>query len=80
MRIALRSIQRVGAITTQSSINPRRKKEVTKDLPRVMERITPYGVVICKGGYEMDYKGMRYENEKFIRNVENHVLWAWSET
>jgi len=50
----------------KASLNPRRQKEVTNGLPRGMEKITPYGVVICKDGHEMDYKGMRYENEKFI--------------
>ncbi|MCR4292793.1 MAG: hypothetical protein NUV76_07935 [Candidatus Kuenenia sp.] len=50
----------------KASLNPRRKKEITEGLPRGMEKITPYGVVICKGDYEMDYKGMRYEKEKFI--------------
>jgi hypothetical protein len=53
-------------IELKASLNPRRKKEVTEDLPRGMDKITPYGAVICKGGYEMDYKGMRYENEKYI--------------
>jgi len=37
-----------------------------KDLPRGIEKITPYGVPICIAGYEMDYKGIRYDNEKFI--------------
>ncbi len=50
----------------KASLNPRRKKEVTEGLPRGMEKITPYGAVICKGSHEMDYKGMRYESEKFI--------------
>lgn len=48
------------------SFNPRRAQPVTKDLPRGIEKVTPYGVPICKAGYEMDYKGIRYENEKFI--------------
>ena len=50
----------------KASLNPRRKKEVTEGLPRGMKKITPYGVVICKGDHEMDYKGIRYEKEKFI--------------
>ncbi|MCP5003731.1 MAG: hypothetical protein GY941_07220 [Planctomycetes bacterium] len=50
----------------KASLNPRRQKGVTEGLPRGMEKITPYGVVICKGGHDMDYKGMRYEKEKFI--------------
>jgi len=53
-------------IELKASLNPRRKKEITEDLPRGVEKITPYGTVICMAGYEMDYKGMRIENEKFI--------------
>jgi hypothetical protein len=53
-------------IELKASFNPRRTKTVTDNLPRGMDKITPYGTVICKGGYEMDYKGARYESEKFI--------------
>ncbi len=53
-------------IELKTSLNPRRKKEITEDLPRGIKKITPYGVPICIGEYEMDYKGVRYENEKFI--------------
>ncbi|HDH12349.1 MAG TPA: hypothetical protein ENG83_09200 [Nitrospirae bacterium] len=53
-------------IELKASLNPRRKKDVTRDLPRAIEKITPYGVPICTAGYEMEYKGMRYEKEKFI--------------
>ncbi|MCP5004217.1 MAG: hypothetical protein GY941_09795 [Planctomycetes bacterium] len=58
--------QKEVGIELKTSLNPRRKKAVTKDLPRGIERITAYGVPICIAGYEMQYKGMRYENEKFI--------------
>jgi len=50
----------------KSSMNPRRRKDVTKDLPRGIEKITPYGVPVCRAGYEMDYQGMRIKEEKFI--------------
>ncbi len=53
-------------IELKASLNPRRRKDVTEDLPRGMEKMTPYGTLICKGGYEMDYKGIRYEAGKFI--------------
>ena len=53
-------------IELKASFNPRRKKEINENLPRGIEKITPYGVPICKAGYEMEYQGMRYENEKFI--------------
>ena len=39
---------------------------MTVNLPRGMEKITPYGTLFCHAGYEMDYQGMRYESEKFI--------------
>ena len=54
------------SIRLRASLNPRRRKSVTANLPRGMEKITPYGTLFCSAGYEMDYKGMRYESEKFI--------------
>ena len=53
-------------IRLRASLNPRRRKSVTINLPRGMEKITPYGHLVCKAGFEMDYTGMRYESEKFI--------------
>ena len=53
-------------IELKASINPRRKKELTEDLPRGISRITPYGSVICTGGHEMDYQGMRQKTGKYI--------------
>ena len=54
------------SIRLRASLNPRRRKSVTANMPRGMEKITPYGTLYCRAGYEMDYKGMRYESEKFI--------------
>jgi hypothetical protein len=53
-------------IELKASFNPRRSKAITEGLPRGMEKITPHGAPICLGGYEMDYQGIRYANEKFI--------------
>ena len=53
-------------IEVKASFNPRGKKEITEDLPRGIDKITPYGIPVCKAGYEMEYQGMRYEHEKFI--------------
>ncbi len=53
-------------IELKTSFNPRRKKDVTEGLPPGMEKITPYGVPICIAGYEMEYKGIRYDAGKFI--------------
>ena len=53
-------------IELKASLNPRRRKDVTENLPRGMEKMTPYGTLICKDGYEMDYQGIRYEARKFI--------------
>ncbi len=50
----------------KTSLNPRRRKEVTEGLPRGIAKVTPYGKVICIAGEEMDYKGMRPADEKFI--------------
>lgn len=53
-------------VELKASINPRRKKDIIKNLPRGMEKITPYGNPICLAGHVMDYKGTRYEAENFI--------------
>lgn len=54
------------SIELKTSLNPRRKKTVTENLPRGIREITPYGDPICVAGFIMDYKGMRYDTEKFI--------------
>ena len=58
--------EEILGITLKTSLNPRRRKTVT-DLPQKgMEKMTPYGTLVCKGGLEMDFKGARYEDEAFI--------------
>jgi hypothetical protein len=53
-------------VDLRASFNPRRSKPITDNLPRGIEKITPYGVPICIAGYELDYKGIRFDSEKFI--------------
>ena len=53
-------------VELKASFNPRRSKPITENLPRGIEKITPYGVPICIAGYELDYQGIRYDSEKFI--------------
>ncbi|MES9857881.1 MAG: hypothetical protein ABW166_14975 [Sedimenticola sp.] len=53
-------------VELKASFNPRRSKAITQNLPRGIEKITPYGVPICLAGYGMDYQGIRYANETFI--------------
>lgn len=53
-------------VELKASFNPRRSKPITNDLPRGIEKITPYGVPICLAGHELDYQGIRYVQEKFI--------------
>ena len=68
-------------IELKTSLNPRRRQAVTDRLPRGMEKMTPYGNLICKAGYEMDYQGIRYEAEKFIYQApvdENNVSLCMS--
>jgi len=61
-------------VELKASLNPRRKKEVTKGLPRGIDKITPYGNPICLEGHVMDYKGVRYEAEKFIYEAPQNEL------
>jgi len=53
-------------IELKASLNPRRKKTVTENLPKGMKKLTAYGNLVCNAGFEMDYKGARYKTEKFI--------------
>jgi len=53
-------------VELKASFNPRAKKAIITNLPRGIDRITPYGVPICHAGHKMEYKGIRYDNEKFI--------------
>ncbi|NUO10172.1 MAG: transposase [Candidatus Brocadia sp.] len=57
---------RIAKVGLKASFNPRGKKDVTENLPRGIDKITPYGIPVCKAGCEMEYQGMRYEHEKFI--------------
>ena len=53
-------------IELKASFNPRRTKPVTENLPPGMAKITASGNLICNGGFEMDYKGARFDFDKFI--------------
>jgi len=50
----------------RTSTNPRKRKDITTNLPRGIVKITPFGYVICMSGREMEYQGIRYELEKYI--------------
>jgi len=53
-------------IELKASLNPRRKKTVTENLPKGMKKLTAYGNLVCNADFEMDYQGVRNETEKFI--------------
>lgn len=53
-------------IELKTSLNPRGRKPVVENLPDGMSKVTPLGEVLCNAGYEMDYKGARFDFEKFI--------------
>jgi hypothetical protein len=53
-------------IDLKASFNPRRTQPVTPNLPHGMSKVTATGNLICNGGFEMDYKGARFDFEKFI--------------
>jgi hypothetical protein len=59
-------------IELKASFNPRRSKPITEQLPRGIQKITPYGVPVCLAGHEFDYKGCRYASEKFIYEAPHH--------
>lgn len=53
-------------IQLKTSLNPRRRYTITANLPKGMDRLTPYANLVCRGGQIMDYQGVRYDMEKFI--------------
>lgn len=53
-------------IELKASFNPRGKKAITEGLPRGITKLTPYGYPVCLNEYELEYQGMRIENEKYI--------------
>ena len=53
-------------IDLKASFNPRRTKPVTENLPDGMAKLTASGALLCNGGFEMDYRGARYDFDKFI--------------
>jgi hypothetical protein len=59
-------------IELKASFNPRRTQPVTENLPDGMAKVTASGHLICNGGFEMDYKGARYDFEKFIYQAPFH--------
>ena len=53
-------------IHLKTSLNPRRRKTVTENLPEFMDKLTPYGTLTCTAGYDMNFRGVRQDTEKFI--------------
>lgn len=53
-------------LTLRASINPRRRQTLKEDLPRGMDRLTPYGELYCLVGHAMEYRGTRKGTERFI--------------
>ncbi|MEE4357373.1 MAG: hypothetical protein V2I97_12980 [Desulfococcaceae bacterium] len=53
-------------IRLKTSLNPRRRKTVTENLPKFMDKLTPYGTLTCTAGYDMNFKGVRHDTGKFI--------------
>ncbi len=53
-------------IVLKSSMNPRRRKTVTENLPRGMSKLTPQGSLICNENIEMEYQGIRRNSDKYI--------------
>jgi hypothetical protein len=54
-------------IILRASLNPRRKKSIESDyLPKGMEKLTPFGNLLCNAGFEMNYEGVRFSEKQFI--------------
>lgn len=53
-------------IDLKASLNPRAKKPVIENLPNGIKKVTPYGETLCLADIQLDYKGVRWDQEKFI--------------
>lgn len=53
-------------LVLRASMNPRRRKPLTENLPRGMAKLTPYGELICRAEHTMDYRGVRGDTNCFI--------------
>lgn len=60
------SFQEDFGIQLKASLNPRRRKTIIENLPKGMEKLTPFGNMTCINGIEMDYRGARFDSESFI--------------
>jgi hypothetical protein len=60
-------------IELKASLNPRRRKTVTENLPKGMDRLTPCGNLICNGGFKMDYQGLRLQCHKVKKEHKNYL-------
>lgn len=58
--------QEMLGLELKASLNPRRKQTVTDGLPKGMQKLTPYGHLICNENHDMEYLGIRHKDEKFI--------------
>jgi hypothetical protein len=57
--------QRLG-IDLRASVNPRRRAILTENLPRGIDKLTPYGELYCQAGHTLEYRGVRQATETFI--------------
>lgn len=63
---ALRALlQEEFGLTLRTGINPRSRKAVTDALPRGMDRLTPYGELICLANHSLDYLSVRWKTGVF---------------
>ena len=53
-------------VELRASFNPRATKPIQTHLPRGIGQITPYGVPICGAGHELEYRGIRYQEQTFL--------------
>jgi len=53
-------------IRLKTSLNQRRRKTVTENLPEFIEKPTPCGRMTCCGGHDLNFKGVRHDTGRFI--------------
>lgn len=60
-------------IELAAPINPRRRRPITKDLPRGIDHLTPRGTPVCQAGYPLEFVSCRHQDEKFLFQAPNEA-------
>ena len=55
--------KKISSHMKRTSLNLRAAKTIKDNLPKGMDKLTPYGNLVCNQGHDMDYLGVRTKTE-----------------